>query len=302
MKIVPPKPLTMLSSSVPEALHSEYASGTSYSTTNRVYVTLESDGVTERTPHKIYESLTDTNLGNYPPDSPLNWVEVSATNRWKMLDNYISSQTTAATTMTVMVQTRFVDTLALLNLVGDSVRVRVLDAADQVLSDDTHELNLHESGSWSDYFFGDFSYKSSLVLPVDGLYSIVKIEVTVTGETCAIGHMVAGRALWIGGTRWDPYLSITDYSLKDTNDFGETFLNQRGYGNALDVDVWVEAGNVDRVHRTLSKYRATPVLWQANNDETIYESLILFGWYRDFQQVLPGPKYSICSLNIEGLT
>ncbi|MCU7885285.1 MAG: hypothetical protein KZQ82_13930 [Candidatus Thiodiazotropha sp. (ex Lucinoma annulata)] len=302
MNIVPPKSLTILSTDVPENLHAEYASATNYSLNDRVYVTLESDATTERTPHKIYESLGDNNQGNYPPDNPLSWLDIGATNRWKMLDNSVGSQTVQATSMTVTVQAKYVDTLALLNLQGDSVRVRLLDAADQVLSDDTHDLSVHESGSWSDYFFGDFVYRNSLVLPINGLYATVKIEVTLTGEQCTIGHLLAGRAIWLGGTRWDAWLGITDYSIKDTNDFGETYLTKRGYGNSLDVDVWIESGSVDRVHRTLADLRATPVLWQANNDETIYESLILFGWYRDFQQVLPGPKYSICSLNLEGLT
>ncbi|MCU7877130.1 MAG: hypothetical protein KZQ84_10070 [Candidatus Thiodiazotropha sp. (ex Lucinoma borealis)] len=302
MNIVPPKSLTMLSTDVPEILHAEYASATNYSLNDRVYVTLESDGTTERIPHKIYESLGDNNQGDYPPDNPLSWLDIGATNRWKMLDNSVGSQTVQATSMTVTVQAKYVDTLALLNLQGDSVRVRLLDAADQVLSDDTHDLSVHESGSWSDYFFGDFVYRNSLVLPINGLYATVKIEVTLTGEQCAIGHLLAGRAIWLGGTRWDAWLGITDYSIKDTNDFGETYLTKRGYGNSLDVDVWIESGSVDRVHRTLADLRATPVLWQANNDETVYESLILFGWYRDFQQVLPGPKYSICSLNLEGLT
>lgn len=302
MKMVPPKVLTMLSSDVPETLHSEYAGGTGYAQGARVYVTLESDGVSERTPHRIYESLVASNQGNYPPDNPLNWLDVGATNRWAMFDDSVSSQTTQATTLTVTVQTKLVDTLALLSLAGDVVRVRVLDAADQVISDDTHDLVLHESGSWSDYFFGDFESRSSLILNINGLYALVKIEVTVSGEQCAIGHLLAGRAIWLGGTRWDAWLGITDYSIKETDAFGQTFLNQRGYGNSLDIDVWVESADVDRVHRKLAAYRAKPVLWQANNDQTIHESLIVFGWYRDFQQVLPGPTHSICSLNIEGLT
>lgn len=302
MNIVPPKILTLLSTNVPDTTHAEWSSVTTYALDDNVKVSLESDGTTERTPHKIYQSLVASNQGNYPPDSPASWVEVGATNRWKMLDDLVSSQTAQATSIVVTVQAAFVDTLALLNLAGDSVRIRLLDAADQVLSDDTHELSLHESGSWSDYFFGEFEYRSSLVLPVLGLYSVVKIEVTITGAQCGIGHLLAGRAVWIGGTRWDAFLGITDYSLKDTNDFGETYLLQRAFSNKLEVDVWVDTGSVDRVHRTLANLRATPVLWQANNDSTVYESLILFGWYRDFQQTLPGPKYSICTLNLEGLS
>ena len=99
MRLVKLKDIELLYSNVSENLYSEWDSSTTYNTGDRVYVTKESDGTTERTPHEIYESLADNNTGNYPPDNPDKWGFISATNRWKMFDQYVNTQTENDTTM-----------------------------------------------------------------------------------------------------------------------------------------------------------------------------------------------------------
>ena len=42
---------------------------------------------------EIYESQVGSNTGNFPPDDDgTNWILVSASNRWKMFDDYMASQ------------------------------------------------------------------------------------------------------------------------------------------------------------------------------------------------------------------
>ena len=120
MKIIVPNNINLLSSNVSESLHSEWASGTTYAAGDRVYVTLESDGTTERTPHRIFESLVGSNLGNYPPDSPSQWVLVGSTNRWAMFDEFVSSQTENAGGIDVTVQAHG-DRVALLDVDANTV-------------------------------------------------------------------------------------------------------------------------------------------------------------------------------------
>lgn len=79
-------------SSISEELYDEWDVADTYNTDDYVYVSFEDDGTTERTPHETYISLSDANVGNYPPDDPVNWSLVGATNRWKMFDGYVNTQ------------------------------------------------------------------------------------------------------------------------------------------------------------------------------------------------------------------
>lgn len=56
---------------------------------------------------------------------------------------------------------------------------------------------------------------------------------------------------------------------------------------------------LDDVHRTLAGLRATPVLWIGSE---AFESLTVFGFYKEFGIDRAYPTVSCCSLTIEGLT
>ncbi len=77
--------------------------------------------------HRIYECLV--NHTNAQPDQNLTgdtpkWLDLGATNRHKMFDDKFGTQTTATDTMTVVITPNLViDSLALLNMIGDQVTI-----------------------------------------------------------------------------------------------------------------------------------------------------------------------------------
>src|SRR5512137_2366197 len=81
---------TLVSSDIPEIVegYPEWDALTTYMTGKRVAVTAA--GI-----HKLYESLWGTgNLNKYPPDNltgtPTYWLELSATNRWRLFDMIVA--------------------------------------------------------------------------------------------------------------------------------------------------------------------------------------------------------------------
>jgi hypothetical protein len=307
MELVVPKAVTLDASNVAEDTHAEWASGTTYASGDRVYVTLESDGTTERTPHQIFESLTDSNTGNFPPDSPQEWSLVGATNRWAMLDQYVTSQTTNTDSIAVTLGASKIDRLALFRLQGQEVRVVVKDGDGTVIDDTTLSLRLDESTSWSEYFFSDIQYRQDLIHTLPGYYQTLTVELTITaatGETAACGHVVLGLAQHIGDTRWGATAGIADYSRKETNSLGETQLTQRDYSKTLELDLFIKTQpsgrELDRAQRALAAVRATPVVFDANNT-TDREAFLIYGFYRDFDLVAQYAVVAHCSLEIEGL-
>ena len=80
--------------------------------------------------------------------------------------------------------------------------------------------------------------------------------------------------------------------------FADTYVVQDG-----DV-LWKIAEKYGMDYKTLAELRATPAVFVCDNSttaETMYEAMLVFGFYKDFSIVVPGPKMSDCSIEIEGL-
>ena len=152
--VVTPQTIAASDFNVTASALSEYNSATAYTTGNQVKVSFESDGTTPRTPVYEYEAAGST-TGNYPPDDDgTNWTLIGASNRWKMFDAYVSSQTTNTDTIEVTLTVTKADRLYLLNLDAYSVTIVCAEADTTPISSETVDLTDTDSGSWSEYFFG----------------------------------------------------------------------------------------------------------------------------------------------------
>jgi outer membrane protein assembly factor BamB len=97
-------------------------------------------------------------------------------------------------------------------------------------------------------------------------------------------------------------VGILDYSRKDTNEFGYTYLKQGNFSKRAEVEAWIYSENIDAIRRVLQDVRGLPIIVDANNSEcTGYDSLKIYGFYRDFDIVIQGPTMSRISITFEGL-
>jgi hypothetical protein len=101
----------------------------------------------------------------------------------------------------------------------------------------------------------------------------------------------------IGGTSAD--IGIIDYSRKETDQFGVTSVVERAWAKRMTARVVMDTEQIDDIYRTLAQLRATPVLWIGSEG---FESLSVYGFYKEFSIDLAYPTVSYCSLTIEGLT
>lgn len=295
MKVIPPKTIDLSSSTVAASSLDEWNVATGYSIGNQVKDT-------RTTPHYEYESLTDSNTGNDPVTSTTNWAVLGATNRWKMFDDLVASQTENADSIIVEVDSGRCDSLALFGLDATEVTVE-LTYDSVVISTVTYDLDLDPSTSWSDYFFEDFFFREDFftAFPIYTLTSSLKVTITNTGSTAKCGLMVIGRGTYLGQSQFGVTVGILSFSKKETNEFGQTYLAQGRHAKRMDIDITVRAGSVDIVHAGLTALDGLPAVWQGNNDLTDYQSMLIYGFFREFSTTIPGPIMSSCTLEIEGL-
>ena len=296
-RIIVPTPLTLISSNVVASTYVPWSSTITYAEGARRTYTV--GGIVHE-----YESLVDNNYGNQPDQSPAQWLDLGASNRYKMLDNYVSSKTENTGSIAVTVSCGAADTIALFGLSGTSVQI-VVRAGGNVLSDTTMDLRLNPVSTWTEYLFGQREYRSDLVTSFYAIRSSLEVDITITGGVATCGHVIIGRSIPLGLTQWGASASVEDFSRKDTNDFGETTLVERAWAKLLEVDLWVEEGDgaeLDRIQSILAKYRATPSVYDFNNYGGTRQALIVYGHYRTFELVAQYHTVTHCAIQIEGLT
>lgn len=252
---------------------------------------------------RIYTSIQAANTGNAPDTSPLWWVDVAPANRLAMFDNRISTQTTAASPLMVVLQPGSLCTnLALLNLVGASVTVEVLVSAVVVY---TKTVNLQAAviADWLDYYFEPDEQITVALFDDLPLYAAPEIRITLTGTgTVGVGHCIFGSRRDLGALQYGANAQLVDYSRKETDEFGETTFVQRDFADEFSGQLDVGNGQVNNVKRTLRKLRSTPTLFVGVSDPRFAELFVAFGWVRSHRIAVQYPMHSLIDLEIGALT
>jgi len=256
--------------------------------------------------HPVFS--TPANVGHYPADDllldePLWWEEVGANNRWAAYDDKIGGQTEQAESIEYTMEPGLNDSIALLNMDALSVSLVVMDPVEGEVYNET--INLIDTAAvidWYTYFFEPpNTLKTDIVRLAMPLYSAATLAITISypGGTAKIGAIIIGRKSYLGVTLYSPEIGITDYSVKEADSYGRYSIDERAYSRRMTSDLRIQNTSIDEVHRLLSLYRATPLVWVSIDS---YASMIVYGFYRDFSIVMSNLRHSDCAIEIEGLT
>lgn len=188
MKLIEPQAIRLLSSTVPENDAPAWSAGTAYQI---------GDSVIHE--HKVYKAVADS-TGKQPDQhsegTDAFWRLMGPTNRYAMLDQYVSTQTVAAEdVMTFAVTFNRCTAFALLNFKATSIRAVVRDGDGLVMYDRTVSTLKDVDGYWNYYFLPlerivDQAVTNIPMSPVATLY----VSLTQEGGP-ALGHVVAGQGV-----------------------------------------------------------------------------------------------------------
>lgn len=297
MRVIQPITVTdavLISSTAPETDHAAWAAGTAYNVGDRVIRTQT---------HRIYERLVAGTTATAPENDATNWLDVAPTNRWAMFDAQVSTATSLASPLTVVLAPGLINSLALLGLVGNQVQVSVTDGpGGPTVYSRTVPLDVTPVFDWYDYFFAVAEQLADVVLTDLPPYGAARVTVSITGGgSVACGVLAAGTAQLLGNTEFGVTVGITDYSRKVTDEFGVTTFVRRAWSKRMSARAVLPTGQINRVQQALATLRATPCVWIGAPDTATYAPLVVFGFYRDFSIHVAYPTQSACSLEIEGL-
>lgn len=297
LRIVPPIQITdatLIASNVPESDHAEWLSGTAYATGQRVV---------RLTTHKIYEALRNS-TGKTPESSPLDWIEVGPTNRWKSFSGRSLSQTVNAGSIEYTIRPgRVINAVGLVNVHAQTATVRMIDPVDGVVYERTRSvLGSIGAADYYEYCFGETEVVTDTLFSDMPAYGTADIEIKIDNGSndAKCGPIVVGAVRNIGlGVLSGASVGIQDYSRREINEFGDASFTKRGYAKRANFDILIRAGEVDSTQRLFADIRATPALFVGSD---IYSATSVFGWYKDFSIMITYRDFSECSIEVEAIT
>lgn len=251
------------------------------------------------------QTVSSTTInGCAPVTNTTYWARADSTNRWRMHDSSVSTQTTNVTSIVnVYKAAGRVNAIALLNIDCTSIVITGTDAVDGVVYNTTYS-GVADSGiqDWYAYFTEPIVRITELLVDNLPIYADLSIGVTLsanTGDTVKCGVCVLGTMLDAGGTQYGMGVGIQDYSVKGRDIFGNYSITERAFNRRATMQVLVENALVDALVNILAAYRAVPVVYIGSDS---FGSSMLFGFYKDFSIAISYPTVSLCNIELEGLT
>jgi len=257
---------------------------------------------------KIYESLQNTNLNKTPSTNPTWWLDLGATNQFAMFDQVVGTSTTATTSLTVVYAPGSVfNSVAFINVDAAVIKVTIRDGlSGPIVYENTAGLSGSNVTNWYDYFFSDPLLKRTQVV-FSEIPPYVNAHITIelknsTGVAVSLSQFIAGDLASLGTSQYGATAGIIDYSIKQTDEFGNTSFVKRAFSKRLSCNFNLDNSQLNRVQNYLYSVRATPAVWVASDSPQFEEALVVYGFYKDFSTEISYPSFSQCSIEIEGLT
>lgn len=257
--------------------------------------------------HKKYISLQAANTNKNPEtdtSEPPFWVSQGPSNKYAMFDTVVGTSSTATDSIVLVYKGPNIGGLALMQMANvDVASVNV--TVDNVSQFKTRSLLLEqELMNWFEYFNLPFERASDLICSFSAAYGNVVTIVLQGVGTISVGNVVLGSRyeFYNGGLRATsaaPTVGVVDYGVKSVDSFGNVTITPRGYAKRMNVKLMLDTDQVDKTVNKLASIRSTPCVWiGADND---YQSMIVYGFYKDWEIEITYKTKSYCSLQIEGL-
>jgi len=206
----------------------------------------------------VFESLVDGNTAPLTDTTKTKWLPLGITNRWKVFDQAVNSQTSAPGRLTFAVKPGAVaTTMMLLNMEGASVTVGQTESG--YVS--TKSLVSHEVDNWYDFYYeepvraGDAVFSDIPPFP----NAMLTVSIDNGPLEAKIGACLIGKPMVIGKATASFKAGVLSYSTSTADTFGNITMVKRYNAPRMNFDVMIPAGSESVVYRILREYTDTEI-------------------------------------------
>lgn len=288
---------------LPEDTNPAWASGTTYTTGQRVY---------SASTHRVYESLKDSNTGKDPTLIANRvsaagvgtwWFDVGPTNLAAVFDGLTSSQTVAASPLEITIAPGAFNGFALFGIDADTMSVEVLDApgGNVIYSETGTILEGSMPADYYEYLFDRFKPLTQLVRTGIEPYSNPRIKLTLTKAAgpVKLGMFAMGDLRPLGIPQRGATVEPQDFSYFKQDAYGNATLQKRGNATGMSIDAVMNIEDAGAVLDTVQELLGTPVVVVGSEAE-MYEWMTVFGLISGKMSADPFP-YVTLSMTVRGL-
>lgn len=292
MTLFTPVPFSLFSSSLAPSTLPAWSASTSYVIGNRVVC---SD-------YREYECKV-AHSGKTPKDNRAYWTLLGTSNRYKMFDQFLYSQSVSADgSLSVVLHAPRVDAVFVNNTSAQSVTIVIASlVSGEILEESLMELYGGIYG-WDDYFFYEFGELKKSFFYVRTTLSLdvsISIILSHSSSVAACGQVFLGKKEKIGNTQWRPSASILDYSIIDEDpDTGETYLSRGKTTKEIEYTVSCPTTASAVVLDKLASICGAPAIFFHGEG---FDILTVYGYPAKVEVVLENSVESILSLTVKGL-
>lgn len=277
-----------------------------YMITDTFYV-VDFSSEDKNNPQHFTEDLVNTYTTDAltPQDNPLYWLDLGYTNKYKMLDTSLNSETVYNGNMEMSFIVNKCDSIFLFGLYGTDVNVTItsIDGLTEYFNTD-YDLENKNGGTFYNYFFNDFTYddkfyETQLFTNIPLAYDVkVSITINALNGVSKCGLVCIGREYNIGGTTYGSSVSSRDFSTKAENSQGEIYLEKGNIKRTNSLMVEIPNNMIDKVVELLDKFRATPIVFKGVHD---IRTTVVFGIYNKYDVIIQTPTISKLNIDYESL-
>jgi hypothetical protein len=252
--------------------------------------------------HRVYRRLIAGAGTTAPESDPTNWRDMRSTTRWAPLVMTEDTELLVAGNLYFSMLAGGYQGLYFGGVTASSVRIVVVESSGVVRSDETQTLPFEYAGWIS-------NKEPSLYIDMSGrVYAGDRIDISLIGSSspgsslaiAGLRYLMAGFAYDLGETLQGARLGITDFSRRETDEFGTTTFVRRKFAKRLNVDVMLPTADLQRVFDLLTEMRGNVVLWVPGTSSEL-APLSFFGWCKDFGLTVAYTRHATCALEIEGV-
>jgi len=289
--VIPQAEAKNLTTNVPDNTEPAWQSGTDYAAGDRVQYE-----------NRLYEAINAVNSNTPPDEDALNWLYVGPVNKMAMFDHFMTTATVYDQAIEVSVDVSDCDGLGLFGLYAQSVRVVLHDnTSDADVFDETYDLERYDVTDWYEWTYNVPTYRERLFVPLPMFYdATLTVTITPRGDAAKCAFMAWGRSDYLGATLYGASVSARSNTRKERSADGHVYLQKGISWRRMSVPVIVDDSHVDDVVRRLSELDGVPCMYAADPREGGYESMLIFGFYRDFDVAIDVVK-SKYDIEIEGV-
>lgn len=292
MKIITPLSITLADSNVAPSSYADWSSSTAYTVGQNVYL-----------PSNYGEYVALTNNTNKDPSlNASDWKFIGTSNRYKMLDQFLNTQTTNTGTIEVEIVAYASAAIYLGNLECNSVEIDVVDNDSLNVIESAEYKMFVEPTDWLDYFFGVWMDERKTSITYErttlarNITYLIKIDNGTATAKCGI--LAAGALKKIGSTRYEFNIGALDYSTVaiDTAS-GVTYLAKGNYAKRISADIFTYTKTSEQAYKVLTDIRGTPVVFINGG----FEDFNVYGYLQKFETLVKGPVETAITIDIVGL-